>query len=92
MDGESCGVLLLHSGLQHGIGHEVKLWCDAAIEVAERVGAQVGQEQLAAPVQQVKHILRQRLHAAVAHLLKVKDVLQEVQHLILSGDTRRKGF
>ena len=57
----------------------------AAVDVPQRVGAQVGEQQLGAAVQQVEHVLCQRLHGRVTHVVQVEDVLQEVQHLVLRG-------
>lgn len=77
--------LSLHPGLQQGAGHQLHLGGAAAAEVPRRraVGSQVGQQQFRAAVQQVEHVLSQTLHRRVTHFVQVKNVLQEVQHLVL---------
>lgn len=47
------------------------------------VRARVAQEQLSSVVQQVQYVFSQGVHAGVTHLLQIKDVLQEEQHLLL---------
>lgn len=74
---------LLNPGLQQGAGHQMQGHSHTAADVANGVGAQVGQQQLRAPVQKVEDVLSQGFHAGVAHLLQIKDVLQEEQHLVL---------
>lgn len=69
--------------LHQGARQKLQLCRAAAAEGPGAIGSQVGQQQLGAPVQQAEHVLLQALHRRVAHFVQVKDVLQEVEHLVL---------
>lgn len=72
----------LYRRLQQGRGEQRPL-ATAAAEGREVLGSQVRQQQLGASVQKVQRVLRHALHRGVSHLIQIKYVLQEVQHLLL---------